>query len=436
MSEQKWMSSGYLKAAPKGVVDNEQGIIEGVSIVTVGAAEGHGVSLDREFVQEAIRQGNALKQGVKMRFGHPNMCSTALGTFLGRAKNFREGKTERDGEEAYAALADIFLSNEAKSTPHGNLYDYVLGMAQNEPDMFGTSIVFTPGRLYRRDGQEKVFAPGERVDKGERGADWDEWRELEGDTFVELDKLHAADAVDDPAANEGLFSAWSQGTMAGQITEFLDLHPQVWTVVKDNPSVLRALAKYADKIDEFVSRYTEYLHNRKDETMSEETRTAETVEEENALATEAAQDEVTEETDAQLEAEAEAAAEGDAEETVTEDAAEEESAADADNTESDAERAEDEGAAEAEQASSEETRAELSRDEFLRIADEFGDAIAVQTVRDGGNYEAALKAAYTKAKTERDEFSAKLAESGKNGKPVAVVEAPEREKGKLFNTGK
>lgn len=77
----------------------------------------------------------------------------------------------------------------------------------------------------------------------------------------------------------------------------------------------------------------------------------------------------------------------------------------------------------------------LSREEFTRIADEFGAEIAVQTVRDGGNYQSALKAAHDAQKVEIEKLKKALAVSG-NGTPVAVVEVPKKEKGKLFNTGK
>jgi len=260
-ANKKWMSSGFLQAAPVGDVSQEKGVIEGVSVCTVGEAKGHGVNLDSEFVGRVEALGNEKKQGLKARFGHPNMCSTALGTFIGRFKHFRQGTTVRDGQEVETVLADLFLSNEAKDTPHGDLYSYVVGMATNEPDMFGTSIVFTPGETYVRDEEgEKVYDYYE-VDPF-TGCKFAKKEYEELPIFVECTELHACDAVDDPAANDGLFSKFSQDTMAGQITEFLDLNPQVWAAVKSNPSIVEALARYGDKVDEFITRYREYRqHN-------------------------------------------------------------------------------------------------------------------------------------------------------------------------------
>jgi len=251
MSNPKWMSSGYLRGGPTGEVNHEKGIIEGVSVCTVGEAKGHGVNLDSEFIRTVAEMGGAKKHGLKARFGHPNMCSTALGTFIGRFKNFAV-----DGDQV---RADLFLSNEAKETPHGNLYDYVLGMAKNEPDVFGTSIVFTPGRTYRRDEEgNKVI-----VESFDAGTD--------EPVFVECDALHACDAVDEPAANEGLFSKFSGETIAGQVTEFLDLNPEVFAAIQENPSIVEALARYGDKMDEFVTRYREYRKQAKEDVMSKET---------------------------------------------------------------------------------------------------------------------------------------------------------------------
>jgi len=78
---------------------------------------------------------------------------------------------------------------------------------------------------------------------------------------------------------------------------------------------------------------------------------------------------------------------------------------------------------------------QLSRDEFARIADEFGAEIAVQTVKDGGDYQTALKAAYDALKTECEHLRSQVA-SEQCGSPTPVEDAGKPEKAKLFNTGK
>ncbi len=392
INKPKWMSSGYMRAAPSGGIDNEKGIIEGVSICTAGEAKGHGVNLDSEFIQEVRRQGSAKRAGLKARFGHPNMCSTALGTFIGRFKNFREV-----GEQV---KADLFLSNEAKSTPHGDLYSYVLGMAENEPDMFGTSIVFTPGAMYRRD-----IDTGEKVVVSEYENEPE--RNLSEEIYVECEELHACDSVDDPAANDGLFSKFSQETVAGQITEFLDLNPQVWKAIETNPSIVEALARYGDKVDEFINRYREFRgHNDEVITMNTSTVNSEELE-----ASEVEEPQVPEEQEDQ------------AQETPAPEAEAPEAEDPVEAAEPESEQPEEEQAQESET----ETKG-MSREQFVAVADEFGDDVAAQVMRDGGTVEDAMRIAYQNAQKEIEQLrkkNAELSEKKTGGAPAKVTEAKE-----------
>jgi len=419
------MSSGFLKAAPTGVIDPEQGVIEGVSVCTVGEATGHCVHLDNEFLARVQELGNAKRQGLKARFGHPNMCSTALGSFIGRFKNFRKGTTLRDGEEVECALADLFVSNEAKETPHGDLHQYIFGMAENEPDMFGTSIVFTRGRNYKRTkGGKKIYHPGwspegdETVDEHQKRRD--EWRDTPGPMYVECEALHACDAVDEPAANDGLFSRFSQETIAGQITEFLDLHPGVFKAIEANPSILEALARYGDKVDEFMNRYREYReHNQEDAMSDEPTPSAESLE---AGAPERAEPEAPETPAAELETPAEEPA-TELAEPETPEPAELETPAEPGEEELTEPAAEPEDTP-PEQAAEPTPGESLARDEFTRIADEFGADIAVQTARDGGTYEDARELHYKALDEENATLRARVAEleGAEGATPAAVTE--------------
>jgi len=428
-TKQRWMSTGYLKSKPSGRINHETGIIEGVKVCTEGEAKGHGVNLDAEFINTVVRFGNERKQGLKSRFGHPNMCSTALGTFLGRHKNFRTETIVRDdGSKALCAIADMFLSNESKETPNGNLFNYVIGLAENEPDMFGTSIVFTPGREYRktREGKNAYIvwqvddkghaiynAEGERmlsfVDKD--GSPIDPKKEpLSEEVYVECESLHACDCVDDPAANDGLFSRFSHETVAGQITEFLDLNPQVWEAIQSNPSIIEALARFGDKVDEFTERYRIYRkQNKEGNRMKEQTNSEKT-----GVAQEAA-DKKTPLEKNNIPAPAESVA-----------------------------KPEDKPAAVADGLSKPELqkqdapqKPQLTREEFSRIADKFGDAVASKVMRDGGDYNTAMELAFDALKKENETIRAQIAELNKqpvNGTPVAMTSA--QPKATLFKTGK
>lgn len=416
MPEHKWMSTGYLRAAPAGEINADKGVIAGVSVCTVGEAKGHGVNLDSEFVGRVAELGNSKKQGLKARFGHPNMCSTALGTFLGRFKNFRV-----DGEQV---RADLFVSNEAKETPHGNLYDYVMGMAAHEPDMFGTSIVFTPGRFYKRDAKgNKIVYPGWGPDEDETPSEHSErvreYRDAPGPEYVECEELHACDAVDDPAANEGLFSRFAQETIAGQITEFLDLHPQVWAAISDNPSIIEALAKYGERVDEFITRYRAYREHKPGETAMSDKPNSEKLEKpaESVQQPAAPAPAVKPEKPADKPAAAEAAASKPAVPPAPPSA---------------------ESAAAASAEVKKDDKPQMSREEFVRIADEFGNDIAVQTVKDGGDYHAALAAYAKQQKDENAKLRARVAEleSAGAGTPAKVTAVPAKEKASLFNSEK
>lgn len=336
-----WMLSTPAFGIALRKVDTKQHVLRGVALVTEGEAQGHHIHLDSEFIDDVIEQGNATRTGLKVRFGHPTMSSTALGTFLGRAKLLW-----RDDIGGQALVrADIFLAASAADTPQGDLRGYVERLAAEDDQAFGMSIVFEPGRRYRKTATgEKVYGP---VD--------DRWQDAPAKDFVELEKLLASDAVDDPASNpNGLFSAWHRETFAGQVTEFLDLHPEVFAVVDEHPEV----------IDEFMDRYKAY---RRREAMSEK---------------EASQAD-------ELEAEVVETETEEEETTLTADAASEE-APKPDVSEADAEETKDEEAAP--EAPAEEPAPEPEPSDGQRYLDAFGEVGAVAFAQGKSFDEAAVMA--------------------------------------------
>jgi len=240
----------FLSAPTFGIaldsVDAESHVLHGVAIVTEGPALGHGVSLDEEFVADVVKQSNATRTGLKSRFGHPTMSSTALGTFLGRAKHLRLDHV--DGKAV--ARGDLFLSSSAADAPGGDLREYVEQLAADDPAAFGMSLAFEAGDIYRRTEDGKKVFPGQK-----------DFNDTPGPDYIGLDELLAADAVDDPAANpSGLFSAWHRETLAGQVSEFLDYHPEVFALMEEHPEVL----------EKFLVRYRAY-RARKGATMADTT---------------------------------------------------------------------------------------------------------------------------------------------------------------------
>lgn len=232
----KWFKTDVVYDQPHLKVDEATGIINDVSVCTVGEAKGHGVQLDQEFVDRVAELGNQHPQGLKCRFGHPSMSNEALGTYTGRFKNFRVNGNK--------AIADLHLDDVAKKAPNGDLYGYVIGMAQKNPDMFGSSIVFTPGKMYQRDKDGNKVYPDEFSSISGRPVK----KFSEKPWFIECEQLHATDLVDEPAANEGgLFSSaqFNADKFAVRIDEFLNSNPDVWAFI----------GKHPEKVEPFIQRY-------------------------------------------------------------------------------------------------------------------------------------------------------------------------------------
>ncbi|MDO9257944.1 MAG: hypothetical protein Q7U54_20695 [Bacteroidales bacterium] len=210
----RYFSTPPIFSAPVANIDRELGIIQGVTIARIGPAKGHNGFVDRSFLLQIVDNAASKPAGIKARFGHPNMCSQALGTYLGRFKNY-----SYYGDQV---KADLHLDDTAKNTPSGDLYTYVLDMAEKNPDMFGASIVFEIG--------ESIFleeeVDGEKVEK----------------EYFRLKELRATDIVDEPAATDGLFSA---NTFPGIATQFLDENPKIMDLIFSKP----------DSVVEFLSNY-------------------------------------------------------------------------------------------------------------------------------------------------------------------------------------
>ena len=210
----RYFSTPPIFSAPVSSIDRDAGIIHGITIARVGLAKGHGAFIDRTFLLQVVDNAATKSAGIKARFGHPNMCSTALGTYLGRFKNY--------SYSADQVKADLHLDETSKSTPSGDLYTYILDMAEKNPDMFGASIAFETA--------ESVFL--QEIEEG---------TQVEKEYF-RLKELRATDIVDEPAATEGLFSA---NTFPAMATQFLDENPEILDLIFSKPySLTEFLSNY------------------------------------------------------------------------------------------------------------------------------------------------------------------------------------------------
>ncbi|NCA77967.1 MAG: hypothetical protein EOM90_16700 [Alphaproteobacteria bacterium] len=188
-------------------IDQETGILQKVIVAQVGKVKSYFEQIDATTLSQIEKLGNAKEAGIKARFGHPNMCSSSFGTYIGRFKNFHV-----EGEKVFG---DLHLDEVCKESPSGNLFGYIVKMAKNNPDMFGASIAFIPGEPAITDDDY----PATRIEE-----------------------LLATDLVDDPAATNSLFAVDS---FSYQATQFLD----------SNPAIASLIARKPDTIIEFMLKY-------------------------------------------------------------------------------------------------------------------------------------------------------------------------------------
>jgi len=171
-------------------VDQRNRTIVGYAVMSVGEAKGHGVRADEVTLAQIVELGNQPNKGIKVRWTHPSMIADGMGKYLGRAVNFRLS------EDGTKALADMVISETASNSPMGNLGGYVLDLASEDPDAFGTSVVIQYTTIESDDVSELPV--------------------------IRVSKLYASDVVDEPAANKGLFSASNPGLFSREVKSMLD----------------------------------------------------------------------------------------------------------------------------------------------------------------------------------------------------------------------
>lgn len=226
MSKKQFNSLAIFSDDKNVNVDVENGILRNVEIAKFGKNKNFSY-FNQKFLDDLVEKGNAQTQGVKSRFGHPNMCATSLGTYIGRFKEF----TQKDGK-VYATLYLDQITKKTQVEGKGiSMYEYIVEMAQNNPDMFGNSIVVS--------------------------CDWfdeeitNEQGEKETVESLILDEFISSDLVDDPAATDALFSS-NPNDLGVIVTQFLDDNPSIFETISKNPAI----------IEDFFSRYANYT-NRK-----------------------------------------------------------------------------------------------------------------------------------------------------------------------------
>ncbi|MFH1302515.1 MAG: hypothetical protein ABIK07_15750 [Planctomycetota bacterium] len=170
--------------------DRDAGLIEHFSLITEGEALGHGLWCDAVFNQQCHDAVNAAGDaGLKSRFTHPGLSADGMGKFLGVLKN-----ASIEGDRVFC---DLHFSKSSRKTPSGDLGAYVMQLAKEDPDKFGSSIVFD----HDIEAEEAFHQEFENKKTGEfQSPDPKNTQNL---WHCRLKKLRGADMVDDPAANPG-----------------------------------------------------------------------------------------------------------------------------------------------------------------------------------------------------------------------------------------
>lgn len=112
-------------AASAGVIDEANGIIRGVSLITEGVALGHKVVIDSKTLQQVKTAAESYSGGLKVNLNH----NSGAGDIVGYIDNF--------SIVGQKLIGDLNL---LQSSPHRN---YIMEIASKIPDTFGLSIAFS-----------------------------------------------------------------------------------------------------------------------------------------------------------------------------------------------------------------------------------------------------------------------------------------------------
>lgn len=169
--------SSCFSAIADAKINRTDGIISGVSVITIGQAKGHGLLIDRHTLETVQAVASEFPNGVKVKLRHREQGEhqSVLESVIGLIRNF-----SISGQKLIGNL-HLFKSLDEKTK------EKVFELAEQMPDQFGLSIDFT----------------GVSETKGNQ-------------KFARCQELNSIDLSDKPAANpDGLFSMKSIKYEAG-----------------------------------------------------------------------------------------------------------------------------------------------------------------------------------------------------------------------------
>ena len=180
------------------------GIIRRVSLCSRGEALGHYMWIDDVMLQQIVDGAPTGPKFLKSRFTHPDLCSDGMGKALGTIDN-----VTLEGDQVYG---DLHFYKNAHDTPDGDLADYVMGFAEEDPANFGLSIVFSHDYEAEDEFEDEHTKVIELKDEDgnvvttRRKFQSPDPNNVQNLPHCRLAELRACDVVDEPAANpNGLF---------------------------------------------------------------------------------------------------------------------------------------------------------------------------------------------------------------------------------------
>jgi hypothetical protein len=170
----------------------QAGIIRGVSVITAGEALGHSLWIDQVTLSQVESQINQTHHGIKSRFTHPSMSGDGLGKHVARVRD-----AELSGNQV---LADQHMLASSHKTPDGDLGEYLMSLAEEDPTSYGLSIAFQHDSEAMDQFQVQHSADGQFRSPDPLNVNHYPHVRIAAGGLV------AADSVDEPAANSaGLF---------------------------------------------------------------------------------------------------------------------------------------------------------------------------------------------------------------------------------------
>ena len=167
-------------------VDRENSTIKNIEIAKYGRNKNL-TFFDDKFLDDLVKKGNEQKQGVKSRFGHPNMCASSLGTFVGRYKNFRVENRKAYADLTLDPITKKNYTNKRYSRGHSTSVLYKV-----LKDRLGVNILgfYLIGKRFNHLSRDISFGTKDAPDPHELMRTWRKEKSYVASNYLGYDKLY------------------------------------------------------------------------------------------------------------------------------------------------------------------------------------------------------------------------------------------------------